>query len=122
MPDAGRYYNFVQETACFHSRPRPMIQECSLDAWVAELASRISPSPTVAGSINNNRKEAVVPGTVPSSEVRPSVNLAQSLGRSLRHELGDFLQKVYASVAILEARLPANWQIEREVLSRLRQR
>jgi signal transduction histidine kinase len=44
------------------------------------------------------------------------------LGRSLRHELGDFLQKVYASVAILEARLPANWQIEREVLSRLRQR
>ena len=36
--------------------------------------------------------------------------------------MGDFLQKVYASVAILEARLPANWQIEREVLSRLRQR
>lgn len=69
-----------------------------------------------------SEENAAVPATVPSSETRPSSTLAQSLGRSLRHELGDFLQKVYASVAILEARLPANWQIEREVLSRLRQR
>ncbi len=60
--------------------------------------------------------------TVSSSDTRPNTTLAQSLGRSLRHELGDFLQKVYASVAILEARLPANWQTEREVLGRLRQR
>jgi two-component system sensor kinase FixL len=66
--------------------------------------------------------ESVVSTTVSDPETRPPAPLAQSLGRSLRHELGDFLQKVYASVAILEARLPATWQIEREVLSRLRQR
>jgi signal transduction histidine kinase len=60
--------------------------------------------------------------TASDPETRPTSTLAQSLGRSLRHELGDFLQKVYASVAILEARLPANWQIERDVLTRLRQR
>jgi signal transduction histidine kinase len=36
--------------------------------------------------------------------------------------LGDFLQKVYASVAILETRLPLEWRTEREVLTRLRER
>jgi signal transduction histidine kinase len=36
--------------------------------------------------------------------------------------LGDFLQKVYASVAILENRIPQDWRTEREVLSRLRER
>jgi len=66
--------------------------------------------------------ETGVSAIVSNPETRPPSTLAQSLGRSLRHELGDFLQKVYASVAILEARLPATWQIEREVLSRLRQR
>jgi signal transduction histidine kinase len=69
-----------------------------------------------------NQGKAVVSVTISKSEVISAPNLAQSLGRTLRHELGDFLQKVYASVAILEARLPANWQIERDVLGRLRQR
>jgi signal transduction histidine kinase len=64
----------------------------------------------------------VVSTTISKSEVTSAPKLAQSLGRSLRHELGDFLQKVYASVAILESRLPASWQIERDVLCRLRQR
>jgi signal transduction histidine kinase len=36
--------------------------------------------------------------------------------------LGDFLQKVYASVAILENRLPPDWRTEREVLTRLHER
>jgi len=69
-----------------------------------------------------NQGKAVVSVTISKSEVTSAPNLAQSLGRTLRHELGDFLQKVYASVAILEARLPANWQIERDILGRLRQR
>ena len=64
----------------------------------------------------------MVSTTLSKAEVTSAPKLAQSLGRSLRHELGDFLQKVYASVAILEARLPATWRIERDVLSRLRQR
>ena len=63
-----------------------------------------------------------MPATLSDPEVRPASGLAESLGRSLRHELGDFLQKVYASVAILETRIPPDWQTEREVLSRLRQR
>jgi two-component system, LuxR family, sensor kinase FixL len=61
-----------------------------------------------------------LPSTVSNSEVRTSSSLAESLGRSLRHELGDFLQKVYASVAILETRMPG--PMEREILGRLRAR
>jgi signal transduction histidine kinase len=36
--------------------------------------------------------------------------------------MGDFLQKVYASVAILESRLPAEAKLERDLLTRLRGR
>jgi signal transduction histidine kinase len=46
--------------------------------------------------------------------------LAEALARTLRHEIGDFLQKVYASVAILQGRLPAQWDLERDILARLR--
>jgi len=42
--------------------------------------------------------------------------------RTLRHELGDFLQKIYATVAILKGRLPADWEMERGLLARLRAR
>src|SRR2546426_1081553 len=48
--------------------------------------------------------------------------LPERLARTLRHEIGDFLQKVYASIAILKARLPVEWSQEREVLTRLRSR
>jgi signal transduction histidine kinase len=44
----------------------------------------------------------------------------KGLARRLRHEVGDFLQKVYASVAILQGRMPPEWQQEREILLRLR--
>lgn len=46
--------------------------------------------------------------------------LPEAMARSLRHEFGDFLQKVYANVAILQARLPADMIQEREMLGRLR--
>ena len=49
-------------------------------------------------------------------------NLSEALARSLRHEFGDFLQKVYASIAILQSRLPAEWDLEREILNSLRKR
>jgi signal transduction histidine kinase len=39
--------------------------------------------------------------------------------RALRHELGDFLQKVYASIAILKDRLPPDREMEQGVLDRL---
>jgi signal transduction histidine kinase len=46
--------------------------------------------------------------------------MAEALARTLRHEIGDFLQKVYASVAILQGRLPEQWDLERDILTRLR--
>jgi signal transduction histidine kinase len=48
--------------------------------------------------------------------------LPERLARTLRHEVGDFLQKVYATVAILQRRVPANWQAEQDILLRLRAR
>jgi signal transduction histidine kinase len=48
--------------------------------------------------------------------------LAEKLARTLRHEVGDFLQKVYASVAILQKRLASDLNLERDVLTRLRAR
>src|SRR5262249_52826828 len=46
--------------------------------------------------------------------------LAEGMARTLRHEIGDFLQKVYASVALLQSKLPAEWELERDILVRLR--
>jgi len=48
--------------------------------------------------------------------------LPEALVRTLRHELGDFLQKVYATVAILKARLPPDWEKEHGLIARLRAR
>jgi signal transduction histidine kinase len=49
-----------------------------------------------------------------------SGEVSRGLARTLRHEVGDFLQKVYASVAILQTTLPAGATKEREILARLR--
>lgn len=45
--------------------------------------------------------------------------LHNRMGRALRHEIGDFLQKVYATVGILQARLPASAAPERDLLQTL---
>lgn len=50
---------------------------------------------------------------------RPARTLQEALVRTLRHEMGDFLQKVYASVAILKDRLPPEKELEQGVLARL---
>ncbi len=44
-----------------------------------------------------------------SDQLTPS---AEALTRAVRHELGNLLQKLYATVAILQARLPAAWDVE----------
>jgi signal transduction histidine kinase len=49
----------------------------------------------------------------------PARSLPEALVRTLRHEVGDMLQKVYASVAILKDRLPTDRELERGVLTRL---
>jgi signal transduction histidine kinase len=60
--------------------------------------------------------------TVTDLQIASVRNLPEALARTLRHEIGDFLQKVYASVAILESRLPAEARLDREILTRLRNR
>jgi signal transduction histidine kinase len=48
--------------------------------------------------------------------------IPEALTRTLRHEVGDLLQTLYATVAILQRRLPADWTQERRVLADLRSR
>jgi len=44
----------------------------------------------------------------------------EAIVRTLRHEVGDLLQTVYAAVAILKDRLPAECQTERRILIDMR--
>src|SRR5438046_9166597 len=53
----------------------------------------------------------------PSSGVLP-----EALARTLRHEVGDLLQTIYAAVAILQRRLSPEATLERRVLGDLRSR
>jgi signal transduction histidine kinase len=45
--------------------------------------------------------------------------LAEMVARTLRHEVGDLLQTVYSAIAILRARLPADAESERRLLTEL---
>ncbi len=47
---------------------------------------------------------------------------AQRLARLLRHEVGDLLQSVYSTVAVLTERLPATFQLERRLVADLKNR
>jgi signal transduction histidine kinase len=47
---------------------------------------------------------------------------AQRLARLLRHEVGDLLQSVYSTVAVLTERLPATLQLERRLVADLKHR
>ena len=53
---------------------------------------------------------------------RSNRTLPEALVRTIRHEVGDHLQTVYAAVAILQKRLPAEAAVERRVLADLRSR
>jgi len=52
----------------------------------------------------------------------PAQNQPEALARLLRHEVGDLLQTVYATVAILQERLPPQLSLERRILGDLRTR
>ena len=55
-------------------------------------------------------------------DVRPQpTSNSEAVVRTLRHEVGDLLQSIYAAVAILRMRLPAN-SPESQILSDLRRR
>src|SRR5437763_5973947 len=59
-----------------------------------------------------------------SGEARltPSAGVVQTLARTLRHEVGDLLQTVYSTVAILQERIPAEQKLERRLLTDLKGR
>jgi signal transduction histidine kinase len=56
------------------------------------------------------------------SPVAPSPRLVEMLARTLRHEVGDLLQTVYATVAILQERLGPTQALEKRLLGDLRAR
>ncbi len=49
-------------------------------------------------------------------------SVPEAIVRSVRHEVGDLLQTVYAAVAILKERLPADFRTERRILADMRSR
>jgi signal transduction histidine kinase len=55
-----------------------------------------------------------------SSAKLPADRLLESVTRTLRHEVGDLLQTVYSTVAILQERIPRDSELERRFLSDLR--
>lgn len=60
------------------------------------------------------------PERQPTAAAGPS--LPEVVVRTLRHEVGDLLQTVYATAAILQERLPADWSLERRIVADLRTR
>jgi signal transduction histidine kinase len=56
----------------------------------------------------------------PGPPAAPS--LAEVVVRTLRHEVGDLLQTVYATAAILQERLPSDWTLERRIVGDVRAR
>jgi len=52
----------------------------------------------------------------------PGPDLSHRLARLLRHEVGDLLQSVYSTVAILQERLPAELALERRLVTDLKSR
>src|SRR5437588_12606869 len=52
----------------------------------------------------------------------PARERTQRMARLLRHEVGDLLQSVYSTVAVLIERLPAELKLERRLISDLKNR
>jgi signal transduction histidine kinase len=66
-------------------------------------------------------------GATPMSDFRESRSdsprtLTEAVLRTLRHEVGDLLQTVYATAAVLQDRLPGGWDLERRILADMRAR
>jgi signal transduction histidine kinase len=60
--------------------------------------------------------------TASDTRSRMPQTVAEAAIRTLRHDVGDLLQTVYAAAAILQQKLPADWDLERRILSDLRAR
>src|SRR5207302_971864 len=60
------------------------------------------------------------PARPTSQAAAPS--MSEVVVRVLRHEVGDLLQTVYATAAILQEKLPRDWSLERRIVGDLRTR
>jgi signal transduction histidine kinase len=60
--------------------------------------------------------------TTRESPPNPPQTLPEAAVRTLRHEVGDLLQTVYAAAAVLQQRLPEGWNLERRILADIRTR
>src|ERR1700682_3569240 len=60
--------------------------------------------------------------TARESSPNPPRTLPEAVVRTLRHEVGDLLQTVYAAAAVLQQRLPEAWDLERRILADMRAR
>jgi len=60
--------------------------------------------------------------TARESSPNPPRTLPEAVVRTLRHEVGDLLQTVYAAAAVLQQRLPEGWDLEQRILSDMRAR
>jgi signal transduction histidine kinase len=60
----------------------------------------------------------------PGSDAPTSVtaSLPEAVTRTIRHEVGDLLQTIYSTVALLQRRLPAEMEMERRLVANLRAR
>jgi signal transduction histidine kinase len=56
------------------------------------------------------------------SSPNPPQTLPEAVVRTLRHEVGDLLQTVYAAAAVLQQRLPEGWDLEQRILADMRAR
>src|SRR5436190_23729607 len=52
----------------------------------------------------------------------PSADLSHRMARLIRHEVGDLLQSVYSTVAVLLERLPPELSLERRLAADLKNR
>jgi signal transduction histidine kinase len=60
--------------------------------------------------------------TARESSPNPPRTLPEAVVRTLRHEVGDLLQTVYAAAAVLQQRLPQGWDLEQRILADMRAR
>src|SRR5262249_887153 len=53
---------------------------------------------------------------------RPPQSLTEAITRTIRHDVGDLLQTIYATAAILQKRLPGEYEVEGRIITDLRAR
>ncbi|HZV06985.1 MAG TPA: ATP-binding protein [Gemmataceae bacterium] len=80
----------------------------------------VSSSPRLP--LQYTERHSTIMGINDDGERMCTAHFVEMVVRTLRHEVGDLLQSVYSSVAILKERLPRSQTLERTILADLRSR